>query len=187
MPRTTHKDHQRSRSSLSWLHWLVILFILFHAVVTLSELIWNAGLVVIPLALHIWSAILCMSTLWAGVVLGDRTFRLGTLRVRHRLSRRLLGLPAWSWCVISLIIALILGQANDALENRDPGVVTSLLIGLVAAIHLTMTVLTVLACWRSFVTHGDDLAAILIEEGLCPQCRYPGGHLNTCPECGGTT
>ena len=25
-----------------------------------------------------------------------------------------------------------------------------------------------------------------IAAGLCPTCRYPGGHLNTCPECGGT-
>jgi len=26
-----------------------------------------------------------------------------------------------------------------------------------------------------------------IAAGLCPTCRYPGGHLNTCPECGHTT
>jgi hypothetical protein len=167
-----------------WIRGLLILFVAFHAIVTLNELIWNTRLVLIPLALHVWSAVLCFSTFFISVVLGDRVTKLGTLRILHRPSRRFLGLPAWRWWVISLAVALLLARVSDALENLSPGLITALLIGLVGAIHLTMACLTILACWRTFVATGDDLAPILIAEGVCPNCRYPGGHLNTCPECG---
>lgn len=174
----------QTRKRLSWFHWLIIGALVVYAVSTVTELLSNISLLGQVFGIHLVGTLLSVQSNWLGIAMGDRTYSLGTLRLRHRYTRRLLGLPVWTWWPISFAVARLLGKANDTLGNLAPTIPNAMLIGFVAAIHLSMTGIVIFASWRTLVASGDELAAILTEEGVCPQCRYPGGHIGTCPECG---
>lgn len=166
--------------------WLAIGYLLLSLGFMLVEHVAGAPLVLVPVAIHMWTMFLSLVALGIAAILGDGRYSILGLRVQCRLSRHVFGAATWVWWLASVCTLMMLAPASIEISRRSPGLLTSLLIGIAAATHLGVTFLVVFSCWRAFVPSGKDLAEILSKEGLCPQCRYPGGHLNTCPECGYT-
>ena len=63
---------------------------------------------------------------------------------------------------------------NKQATRWDTGVLTALFAAMLLFVCM----------WRMFHTTPVERRTLRIAAGLCPKCRYVGGHIGKCPECG---